>query len=301
VGSIGETLTRRQALGRIGTGAVAAALTGLPSASFAAAAAAGSPQPTRLTLSLRSSALRGLLRFAVYLPASYATSTERYPVVYFLHGLPANPGSYLGLNWVAQALAQSGRDAVLVTPQGTHTAGGDPEYHDWGPGDDWETAIARDLPAWIDARYRTVAKRSGRAIVGYSAGGYGASIIGLHHPETFAAIQSWSGYFEPTDPTGSNARSVGSAAANARAQVATLVPALRTQFERFPTSFAFYVGNTDPTFVPANISLQQELARAGVDHLFRLYPGGHTQGLWQSHAPAWLGLAVDSLTGSATL
>jgi enterochelin esterase-like enzyme len=83
--------------------------------------------------------------------------------------------------------------------------------------------------------------------------------------------------------------------------VATFVPRLRAQFETYPTSFAFYVGNSDPTFVLANVTLQRQLATAGVEHLFRLYAGGHTQDLWQSHAAAWLGLAVDSLTGKAAL
>jgi enterochelin esterase-like enzyme len=255
---------------------------------------------TSVASTIRSRALGGRLRFVVHLPASYSLDARRYPVVYFLHGLPASPSSYLHLDWVARALAQPGREAIIVAPQGTRVPDGDPEYHDWGPGEDWETAIAEELPAWIDSHYRTLAKRSGRAIVGYSAGGYGASIIGLHHPRTFAAIQSWSGYFHPTDRTGGKLLSVGSAAADADASVEALVPRLPAQFERFPTSFAFYVGSEDPTFVPANTSLRQALAAAGVPHLFRLYPGGHTNAFWQAHAPAWLALAVDSLTGMPT-
>ena len=36
-----------------------------------------------------STALKGTMHYSVYLPAGYATSTRRYPVIYFLHGLPA--------------------------------------------------------------------------------------------------------------------------------------------------------------------------------------------------------------------
>jgi enterochelin esterase-like enzyme len=236
-----------------------------------------------------------------HLPAGYATSGIRYPVIYFLHGLPGNPTSYLHLDWVAEALVQSGRQAILVVPQGTHVANGDPEYHNWGPGDNWETALAGELPAWMDANYRTLRSRSGRAIVGYSAGGYGASIIGLHHPETFAAVQSWSGYFQPTDPTGTTVLSVGSAAQNAAASVEALVPALAKQFERHPTALAFYVGASDARFVATNNALQRSLSAAGVEHLFRLYAGGHTSALWQKHASAWLAMAVDSLSGEPAL
>src|SRR6185437_15856759 len=113
---------------------------------------------------------------------------------------------------------------------------------------------------------------------------YGASIIGLHHPQTFAAIQSWSGYFGPTDPSGTTSRSVGSAAANAKAKVATFVPRLRAQFETYPTSFAFHVGNSDPTFVLANVTLQRQLATresrissASTPEGTRRISGSHTQ------------------------
>jgi enterochelin esterase-like enzyme len=296
MGCFDGTMTRGQALRLAGSSGLAfvAALSGLPGSAFAG----GTRGTQERTASFESQALRSRLHFAVYVPASYAGGSGRYPVVYFLHGLPANPTSYLQLKWVSDALATTGREAILVTPQGTRVAHGDPEYHDWGPGDNWETALAQELPAWMDANYRTVADRRGRAIVGYSAGGYGASIIGLHHPEKFSVIQSWSGYFHPTDPTGRETLSVGSAAENAKANVEDLVPGLAKQFARSPTKFSFYVGTSDPTFVPANTSLQRSLTAAGVEHLFRLYPGGHTTALWKAHAPAWLGLAVDSLTGA---
>jgi enterochelin esterase-like enzyme len=306
--SFGGTMTRRQALGLAGSSGLAlfAAAAGLPNAfgvlgpesARAAATTDSAPSMKALTASFQSQALESRFHFVVYLPASYAGGSDRYPVVYFLHGLPASPTSYLHLGWVSEALAQTGRDAILVIPQGTRVAGGDPEYHNWGPGDDWETALAQELPAWMDANYRTLADRRGRAIIGYSAGGYGASIIGLHHPETFSAIQSWSGYFEPTDPTGRKPLSVGSAAENDKANVEYLIPALPKQFARHPTTFAFYVGASDPTFVPANTSLQRALTAAGIEHVFRLYPGGHTVALWQAHAQAWIALAVDSLTGA---
>ena len=311
MGSFGRPMTRGQVLGLAGSSGLAliSSLSGLPKtigdlgpdSALAGKAADGGRSGSALTASFHSQALRSRLHFAVDLPASYASGTRSYPVVYFLHGLPASPTSYLDLTWVSDALALAPREAILVAPQGTHVADGDPEYHDWGPGEDWETAIAQELPAWMDANYRTLADRRGRAIVGYSAGGYGASIIGLHHPETFSVIQSWSGYFQPTDPTGREPLSVGSAADNDKANVEAFVPAFAKQLARFPSTFSFYVGASDPTFVPANTSLQRALTAAGVEHLFRLYPGGHTTALWQAHAPAWLTLAVDSLTGASAV
>jgi enterochelin esterase-like enzyme len=50
-----------------------------------------------------------------------------------------------------------------------------------------------DLIPHVDATYRTIAAREGRAINGLSMGGFGALVLGLKHPEMFCAIGSHSG------------------------------------------------------------------------------------------------------------
>jgi enterochelin esterase-like enzyme len=219
----------------------------------------------------------------------------RYPVIYFLHGLPASATAYLSLAWVERALEATGRPAILVIAQGATSGTSDPEYHDWGLGNDWETALAGELPAYIDAHYRTIANRSGRAIMGYSAGGYGATIIGVHHLAEYSVIESWSGYFRPTDPTGTTTLDVGTKEENDYASVHVLVSKLKTQLRRHPTFVAFYVGKSDPTFVADNTQLNRELRVAGIAHVFGLYAGGHTTALWQAQAVRWLTLALDHL------
>ena len=207
----------------------------------------------------------------------------------------AGPSSYESLAWVGQALDRAGGQAILVIPQGTRRINGDPEYLDWGPGHNWATALADELPAYIDTHFRTIASRDGRALVGVSAGGYGASNLGLHHPQTFSVVESWSGYFEPTDPTGEAALDLGSPAANAAARVHALVRTLTTQFRRYPTFLAFYVGRQDARFAEDNRELDTELTRAGVSHVFAAYPGGHSTALWKAHAYAWLAMALRHL------
>lgn len=242
-----------------------------------------------------SRALNAQLHFLVVLPADYANGARRYPVVYFLHGLPAGPTSYLSVAWVGDAVARTGHEAVVVIPQGTRRLQGDPEYHDWGPGRNWETALAVELPRVVDARYRTIADRTGRAIVGVSAGGYGAAILDAHHPAEYAVMESWSGYFRPTDPTGSQALDVGSDADNAYASVPAQIPRLRTAFSRYPTLFAFYTGRRDRTFVRDNLELDANLRSAHIAHVFELYAGGHDNALWQAHAVGWLEMAFNRL------
>ncbi|HZT54552.1 MAG TPA: alpha/beta hydrolase-fold protein [Gaiellaceae bacterium] len=245
---------------------------------------------------LRSTALRGLLHFAVYLPPGYASEPgRRYPVVYFLHGLPAPVGAFRGFRFVPRALERLGLRAIVVAPQGARDGDPDPEYLDWGEGRNWETAIASELPAWVDARYRTIRSRRGRVLVGLSAGGYGAFLLALHHLAAFGAVESWSGYFRPTDPSGETVLDLGSQERDARASAHRLVGDLRGELRRDPTFLAFYVGTRDRRFLGENVELDRELTLAGVPHLFRLYPGGHDQTLWQAHAGDWLALALHHL------
>jgi len=246
--------------------------------------------------SFRSRAVRGVVRMEVYLPADYATGGKRYPVIYFLHGLPASSSGYRGADFLRSALDRVGRPAILVAPQGARDHDSDPEYLDWGPGRDWETAVGQELPRFVDTHYRTIADRRGRALVGLSAGGYGATLLAIHHLEAFSVVESWSGYFHPTNPTGTAPLDLGSRAANARASAHTYVRTLRRAFRRRPTFFAFYVGHGDTRFRAENLRLHRELVAAGVPHLFRLYPGAHAQTVWSAHATAWLRLALDHLS-----
>jgi S-formylglutathione hydrolase FrmB len=239
--------------------------------------------PVRLERALWSPAVKGRLRLGIYLPSGYASSGRRYPVVYFLHGLPAVPTSFRGADFLARALEASGRKAIIVAPQGARDNDSDPEYLDWGSGRNWETAITRDIVGYVDAHFRTLPQRRGRALVGLSAGGYGALILALHHLEAFSVIESWSGYFHPTDPQGLHALDLGSARANANASAHAFVKTLRRSFTRRPTYFAFYVGREDQRF------------RAENEQFDRVYPGGHAQTVWTAHARAWLAVAVDHL------
>ena len=248
-----------------------------------------------------SSALHGTIRLAVYLPPGYATSALRYPVVYFLHGLPASATAYrTWMPFVQRAMQQlGGAGAIVVVPQAARAGDTDPEYHDWGVGRNWETALAVELPRIVDARYRTIATRQGRALIGVSAGGYGAFALGLHHLGTFAAIESWSGYFEPTDASGRVQLDLGSAAANARATAFTIVPDLSRILVRTPTFIGFYVGSADTLFRLDNVRLHGYLVAAHVPHTFGIYPGGHQSGLWSAEAAPWLTLALQHLASAA--
>jgi S-formylglutathione hydrolase FrmB len=260
---------------------------------LAAAAAAGAAilhESRDLDERIRSVALNGTVHARVVLPPGYSDSARRYPVVYFLHGLPANAAAYRGNHWLIDDLERAG-PAILVIPQGARVGDRDPEYLNWGVGRNWETYVATEVPRYVDAHFRTIRSRSARAIVGVSAGGYGAMILGLHHLAEFSVIESWSGYFHPTDPTGtvSLPREPAASARN-------LVGDLRSDERQEPTFIGFYVGRGDARFRSDNVRFDVELNAARVAHTFALYPGAHSTSLWNAHGTAWLGLALRHLS-----
>jgi len=278
-------------------GVVLAALAGAVLLAIGRARAESWPQPVDLSLS--SPALRDRIGLRVYLPPEYHRTTKRYPVIYFLHGLPASPSADRSTDFLRRAMSALGRPAIVVAVQGARDGEPDSEYLDSGPGHNWETAVATEAVRFVDTHLRTIASRKGRAIVGVSAGGYGAMLIGLHHLGAFSVIESWSGYFHPTDITGTTGLDLGSDEKNARASAHTFVASLRRRFAENATWLGFYVGSKDKRFRPENEQLDEELAEARVPHLFRIYPGAHMQSLWSLHAPAWLDLALDHLASPA--
>jgi enterochelin esterase-like enzyme len=237
----------------------------------------------------------GSLRYEIYLPDGYATGTLHYPVIYFLHGLPAGSGAFRLFGWLDSAVDAQPKQAILVVPQAATGANTDPEYLGR-----WETAIAKDIPRAVDARYRTIASRGGRAIIGLSAGGYGAMHLALAHLSEFGVVESWSGYFHPTDPTGDYPLDLGSSAKNDAANVHKQFARLRSRLARLPLYIGFYIGRDDPTgtFVAENEQLNRELTTARIPHVFKLYPGGHQQSLWSGEATTWIGLALNHLSSA---
>jgi S-formylglutathione hydrolase FrmB len=133
----------------------------------------------------------------VYLPPSYAKdSGKRYPVVYFLHGYGVGAQVYvkqvLNLPESAdKAVAAGAQEAIVVLPDAFTLYGGS-MYSSSPTTGDWESFVSRDLVAYIDGHYRTVAKRESRGLSGHSMGGYGTLRIGMKHPEVYGALYAMS-------------------------------------------------------------------------------------------------------------
>jgi S-formylglutathione hydrolase FrmB len=128
----------------------------------------------------------------VFLPPSYATSKmRRYPVVYALHGFSIGAEQWTHEIHVPQtiegAFAQGSKEMIVVLPDSKTIHNGS-MYSSSTTTGDFEKFISHDVVAYIDAHYRTIPNRSSRGLVGHSMGGYGASRIGMKHPDVFGSL-----------------------------------------------------------------------------------------------------------------
>ena len=118
----------------------------------------------------------------VLLPADYAQSSRRYPVLYLLHGGGQDHRAFAARGWFA---AQATRGLIIVTPNA-----GESWYVNSvvDPKAKFEDFVVKDLVSYIDTNYRTMASRQSRAVAGVSMGGWGAMLLGLKHHQLFAAV-----------------------------------------------------------------------------------------------------------------
>ena len=128
----------------------------------------------------------------VFLPPSYAKNKKsRYPVVYALHGYSIGAEQWSREIHVPQtiegAFAKGAQEMIVVLPDSKTVHNGS-MYSSSVTTGDFEQFIARDVVNYMDAHYRTIARRTSRGLVGHSMGGYGASRIGMRHSDVFGSL-----------------------------------------------------------------------------------------------------------------
>jgi enterochelin esterase-like enzyme len=128
----------------------------------------------------------------VFLPPSYQKDQHRrYPVLYALHGYSIGADQWSNEIHVPQtiegAFARGAKEMIVVLPDSKTVHNGSMYSSSITTGD-FEKFISHDVVAYIDAHYRTIPNRMSRGLVGHSMGGYGASRIGMKHPDVFGSL-----------------------------------------------------------------------------------------------------------------
>ncbi len=227
------------------------------------------------TASYSSAALAATGAFHVYLPPGYASTTQRYPVLYLLHGnnQPATAFLEIGLQGELDTLIARRKipPLIAVMIQGGRGA------NNWR--DRYESYVV-EVQELIDRMLPTVATRGARAVAGDSMGGYGAMNVALGHPQRFSVVESWLGFFDGLSGELRSAQPV-----IAREGLHAFV----------------YGGESDSIAAPAeNAPFAAQLRAAGASARSAVYPGEHSMQTLHAHLPSMLRYAGRALAGNAS-
>jgi enterochelin esterase-like enzyme len=135
----------------------------------------------------------------IYLPPGYDAGTRHYPTIYEPHQPLWAWQQGMHVVSLLDDLIRSGTippEIVVFVGQ----AGGpypDSECANSYDGKEWfDTYLGHDVPAYVDAHFRTIPTVAARALLGFSAGGYCAAAAIAHHPDVFGSALIFSGYFD---------------------------------------------------------------------------------------------------------
>jgi len=249
--------------------------------------------------SLNSKILHRAVRYCVMLPPSYESSKDdKYPVLYFLHGLGENEQTLLRSGgWgLIEDLRQQHKigDFVVVAPEGRGSFFIDAA----GAGDRYEKFFLSEFLPYVETRFRIVRDRRHRGITGLSMGGFGGLRFAFAHPEIFGSASAQSPALITETPqqvnadlrnAGPLARVLGNVFGNP-INVAhwnannPLNLAQRNRIALKTEAIYFNCGEQDEFgFAEGASKLHKQLVAEGIRHEFHLYPGGHDAEYFLSH------------------
>ena len=222
-------------------------------------------------------------RLSVYTPAGYnPCGKTRYPVLYVLHGIGGDENAWLELGRASQILdnliAQGkAKPMIVVFTNGNISQEAAPGENSTGytrpttqlpkTMDGTFEASFPEIVKFIDANYKTIAKKQGRAICGLSMGGFHTLYISLNYPDLF----DYSGMFSAA--IGVNEQQMCPMYDNFDKKLAKY-------FSKKPAMLWIGCGNTDFLY-KANIDFMEKMTQAGYPFEHMETEGGHIWRHWR--------------------
>lgn len=232
------------------------------------------------TIIIRSESMQKDIKCVVALPDGYQDAKQAYPTVYMLHGYSGNYA-----NWVKQSpefLKAVDRYGIIgVCPDGDF----DSWYFDSpvDPKSKYETYISREVPAYIEAHYRTKKDRKYRALAGLSMGGHGAFYLAIKHKDFFGACVSMSGGvdFTPFPDKWNIAEKLGPYSQYPERWQQNTAQYLVGTLKNKELAISFECGTSD-FFLKVNRALHHKLTNLKIEHDYAERPGGHNWDFWNN-------------------
>jgi len=252
---------------------------------------------------LKSRILGETVHYCVLLPPSYDSATpnhsgQRYPVLYFLHGLGENEQTLFktgGWNLIEDRRQQHKLgDFLIVTPEArasfyVNSADGKVRYSDF---------FLQEFIPYIETNYRIRRERKARAVSGISMGGYGALRFAFAEPDMFSAVSAQSAALMTESPQELNgALRAGTPMGKLLESVFGNPINVAHWKENDPLSLArknrvgigklaiyFNCGRDDEYgFEVGAAALDKQLQEEHIKHEFHLYPGNHSAPYFGAH------------------
>jgi len=230
------------------------------------------------TVSVRSDKMGIDIKNVVILPKNYSNS-QKYPVLYLLHGYGGKHDSWIKMKAVLPEEA-SRLNMIIVCPDGKNGWYWDSPVN---PKSQFETYVSKELVEYIDSKYSTMKSNKGRAITGLSMGGHGGLWLGIRHPDIFGACGSMSGGVDirPFPNNWEMKKSLGSYKDNPDRWNEHTVMNLVKYIEPKSLSIIIDCGKDD-FFFEVNERLHRELMYNNVPHDYIVRPGAHNGEYWKN-------------------
>ena len=221
-------------------------------------------------------------RLTVYTPAGYETSKAKYPVLYVLHGIGGDEDAWVTQGRATQILDNliargEAKPMIVVFTNGNISQEAAPGENSTGytrptmqlpqtMEGTFETAFP-EIVKFIDGRYRTVAKKQGRAICGLSMGGFHTLYNTINYPDLFDYSGMFSAAIGVSDPSVSP-------------MYQDFDKKLDTYFSKKPALLWIGCGSTD-FLIQANRDFMKKLDEKGYPYTWMETDGGHIWRNWR--------------------
>jgi enterochelin esterase-like enzyme len=235
-----------------------------------------------------SAAMKLNRQMHIYTPPGYEQSSEKYPVLYLLHGGGGDESQWVVLgrscqiidNLIAQGKV---KPMIIVTPNGnanqaaatgeapatkqqTNSPAPNPNT---GTGL-YEKSVIEDIIPFVDKNYRTLSTKENRAIAGLSMGGGQSFNIGFANTDKF----SWLGMFSS---------GMFGGASGAAFDVEKQIPGFLSNSSLYNKNLKLYyvsVGEQDPRYIPTQTAVNT-FKKNNLNVYYTSFPGVHEWSVWR--------------------
>jgi len=233
--------------------------------------------------------------YNIFLPPGYAESTQRYPVLYMLHGVAGDATEWqsIGLLEAADRMIQDGeiQPMVIVLPNG-----GANYWVNHADGARWGDYLVSDVVASVDREYRTIPDRTARAVGGLSMGGEGALRLAMQNPAVLGIAAAHSPSLRTAyDQLSPELQTLYGTEADWRAASPLWLVSDTDAASRL--TIALDVGEDDP-WRPNVTLLHDRLTERGISHRFEVLPGEHAAEYWIGNVDHYLSFYAGAFQGS---